>query len=115
MEYLDMEFKEWDKSFPLMLYGGQVIFFNINEIKNYLKFNDLKLSDLDFVLTEPFTHTQSIDIDFFEDSLPLDYDFEIEDIASGRLTKAVHELNKAIQEEKPWVYGESNYRTEIKL
>ena len=104
--YFNLPYEKWDRISPLFLWNSEDVFFDMDELEDFLHENNLQLSELKLMTSTP-NYMPTVDLDHFGDMLPEDGDYPEE------LVKRLDEFNKFIQNHKPISWSMSKYRTSL--
>lgn len=112
MEYLEREFKEWDKTTPVYSEKLDQYFFTVDELSDYCYDEELDETDLlhlRLLLCEP-NYLNEIDFNnHWCDVIPDNYD-SIDDVASKELLTAMGYFNSIVRHHKPVSWNPGKYR-----
>lgn len=108
--YDKLEYKEWDTTTPLCIYGSDTYFFDIDSIYEYAEENEEEVSELKLVICQP-NYLHEISEDYWQDIFPENWD----EIADGNkeFSQKLKEFNEIIRQQPPFSWGEGNYKTSI--
>jgi hypothetical protein len=112
MEYLEREFKEWDKITPVYSEKLDQYFFTVDELSDYCY--DAEITDEDgtflkLLICEPIYLWQLDFNNIYCDILP--EDFNIDDVASKELLVAMTNFNNMIKDHKSVSWFPGKFRT----
>lgn len=112
--YWSKSYLEWDGKTPLVLFDTDIYFFGEDEIYDYIYNEDLdkdQIDELQFVICEP-NHLREIDIDYWSDIFPEDFDPEN---SLPELIKKIDEFNEFLSKHEPVSWSEGKFRTKVNL
>lgn len=109
-KYNALQFKEWDKKTPVVLFGSDLYFCELSEIEDYCEENGLSFSDLQLCICKP-NKPWELDSSIYEDLFPGDADFDYDFPDLNRLFDEFNEKLKKLDLTLSWSQGK--YRTSI--
>lgn len=108
--YNKMPFKEWDETTPLVIFGKDIYFFDVDDIHDYCDEHECNSEDLMLVICAP-NYMHEVETDIWADIMPENSDGYIPKVVQDK----INELNTIIKVQKPLSWRQGSERTSYKI